>query len=455
MKYIIGLSLIIAFTLTAAKCFAQDQSIRDLDFLIGTWEVREDNDKKTWWEKCIRNVSYTLDSTYIKLEANALSSSGKQRTYLWLIHYNNQAQQFEMVSMFSNWHKIQLDILTWEADTRTLTITNNTNYAEFPERYGQLVFAEDLQSYQWRGENKYGDPNEPSIWRYLEVGKKVKPLMGHLGRPHLSPDGTQIAFVHTPDEDQVAREIYVANLIGGEVTAITDFPEAKIKKGPVWSPDGSKIAFHADLKGGAQIYVVDGDGQNLTALTNLPGYNVEPHWSPDGKKIAFNAILPDQKALMYAINGDGSGLKQLPNPEGDNWYPRLIDEQRVLFTSDLDHADFYDVYLMNQDGSQRQTLTRVKSINWFPEISPNGKYIIFHSNRDDPQLSGSGDFNLYLMNTDGSGLRQLTDWPGQELHAKWHASGKKLIFEWYQDGSKGFYLMDIDADTFTKINLVH
>ena len=164
-------------SLTALDGFAQDDpqpesSIKDLEFLIGTWDVREDNDEKTWWEEATRTVTYALDSTYIRLEAKAISSSGKKRTYQWLIHYNSKQQQFEMVSMFSNWHKIQLDILSWDQHTRTLTIVNKADYEEFPERFGQLVFAEDYRSYEWKGENKYGDVDNPSIWRYVEKGKK-------------------------------------------------------------------------------------------------------------------------------------------------------------------------------------------------------------------------------------------------------------------------------------------
>ncbi len=174
MIFLTRLLFVTVFISSVTFSFAQDQSIKDLEFLIGTWEVREDNDKKTWWEKATRIGTYTLDSTHIQLQAQAHSSSGKQRTYLWLIHYNDKDQQFEMVSMFSNWPKTQLDILTWNADDRTLTIVHNPQLEEFPQRFGQLVFSDDYQSYEWRGENKYGDPDEPSIWKYLEVGQKIE-----------------------------------------------------------------------------------------------------------------------------------------------------------------------------------------------------------------------------------------------------------------------------------------
>ena len=152
------------------------QSIKDLDFLTGEWKVKEDNSENDWWEKSTRTVQYALDSTYIVLEASAISSSGKERTYLWYIHHNSKKNQFEMVSMFSNWHKAQFDILIWEPKERKLIIKNGTdpNADEYHERYGEMVFNEDFDEYVWIGENKYGDRNNPSIWKYVEKGWRSK-----------------------------------------------------------------------------------------------------------------------------------------------------------------------------------------------------------------------------------------------------------------------------------------
>ncbi|GAB4243967.1 MAG: hypothetical protein Tsb0034_21990 [Ekhidna sp.] len=170
--------LTVALTLSISLCFSPDNqtSIRDLDFLLGKWEVREDNEDKSWWEESTRQVSYTLDSTYIRIEASAISSSGKERTYLWLIHFNPKDQQFEMISMFSNWHKIQFDILKWDKKKRTLTITSggDPGSEEYHERYGVITFQADYNSYVWKGQNKYGDPENPGIWVYTETGARLK-----------------------------------------------------------------------------------------------------------------------------------------------------------------------------------------------------------------------------------------------------------------------------------------
>ena len=80
-----------------------------------------------------------------------------------------------MTSMFSNWHKVQLDILIWDRENRKLTVRNKPGGEdEFHERFGEIIFDENFDSYIWKGENKYGDPNNPSIWKYIEKGTRIK-----------------------------------------------------------------------------------------------------------------------------------------------------------------------------------------------------------------------------------------------------------------------------------------
>ena len=280
-------------------------------------------------------------------------------------------------------------------------------------------------------------------------------LMGLIGRPHISPDGTKIVFIHAINADTDVWEIYSANIDGSNLRQLTNFPEARIKKGPVWSPDGKRIVFHGDLAEGAQIFVMDSIGQNLKQLTNLPGYNVEPHWSPDGTKIIFNQSIPsDGTVEMLMMNSDGSNITVLPNLNGQNWYPRMITNKKLLFTSDVNHTDFYDIFLMKIDSTEITQLTSTLAINWFPECSPDGKKIAFTSNRDDPELSDSGNYNIYIMDIDGTNIQRLTDMPGQELHPKWHPSGEKLIFERHNDGPLGIYLLDIQSGEIDKIQIL-
>lgn len=167
---------IIALLIMVGNVFSQEKSIADLHFLIGEWEVREDNKENGWWESSTRTGNYVLDSTYIELKSTAISSNGKARTYSWYIHFNSKTNEFEMISFFSNWHNVLFDILDWDSENRKLTIKNkkDPNSNEYHERFGEILFDESFNKYIWKGQNKYGNPNDPSIWNYIEKGHRTK-----------------------------------------------------------------------------------------------------------------------------------------------------------------------------------------------------------------------------------------------------------------------------------------
>lgn len=154
---------------------AQQKSIKDLGFLIGNWNVREDNKETNWYEESYREGRYILDSTYIELKTTTFSPN-KKRTYIWYVHLNSKTQLFEMVSIYSNWHKVQFDIIHWDFYNRKLTVKNGIDPSsrEYYERFGEIIFDEDFNSYIWNGKNKYGNPKKPNVWNYIEKGTRIE-----------------------------------------------------------------------------------------------------------------------------------------------------------------------------------------------------------------------------------------------------------------------------------------
>lgn len=228
--------------------------------------------------------------------------------------------------------------------------------------------------------------------------------------PVWSADGTKIAFVRD------GKHFYYMNADGSGETHIIS---VAFSAGPplAWSPDGAKIAFAAALtfpdlaSRKTDIYTVNLDGSNVTTLTSTPEFDFEPDWSPDGAKIAFR-----RDKDIYVINADGSRVTKLTTGytnTGPNWSP---DGSKIAFARDLlpDGEIIPDIWVMNADGSNPQALMPITSNidDSYPAWSPDGGKIAFDSKRD-------GNFEIYVINADGSTPTNLTNHAALDTSADW------------------------------------
>ena len=220
---------------------------------------------------------------------------------------------------------------------------------------------------------------------------------------------------------------------------------------PVWSPDGRSIAFVSSRNAnpdGSEIWVMNADGSNQRRLTNNPGANTAPTWSPDGRMIAFvGQTSPVTRATeIYVMNADGSDQRQLTDSLGDNldpvWSP---DSSMIAFTTGTPPGlhcgrDGKRLYVMNADGSDQLLLVDAGAGpdgNWNPTWSPDGSTIAFDSDRDGKYVESKVAFHgcgtpslhdIYLINADGSNLRQLTNNRAGNYRPVWSTDGKQISF---------------------------
>ncbi|MBW7932024.1 MAG: PD40 domain-containing protein [Gemmatimonadaceae bacterium] len=197
-------------------------------------------------------------------------------------------------------------------------------------------------------------------------------------------------------------DIYTVNRDGSNFQRLTNY-NVYTAEG-VLSPDGKKIVFTSLKDGDLDIYTMNVDGTNVKRLTNTVGYDGGPWWSPDGKKIVYRAHHPK----------DSVELKQYKD----------------LLAQGLIRPSKVELYVMNADGSDNRQVTALGGANFGPSWTPDGKKIIFASNFFAPR---SGNFELFLVDANASmagkdQLEQITFNETFDGFPMFSPDGKKLIF---------------------------
>lgn len=265
--------------------------------------------------------------------------------------------------------------------------------------------------------------------------------------PHLSPDGRTLAF-HSNRSGRQA--IWLAEAGGENPRMLYDGGDLGSDPGtPVWSPDGRSIAFAMRPVGAtddseSDVFVMDAEGRSVRRLTETPGDDSHPHWAVDGKRIYFNSAraTPDLKADwgtqwidIYSMNLDGSDVRRhtdckatctypVPSPDGF-----LVAHRRTIPTASLDWAQKpvqrnSEVFVTNLDGSGSVNVSKSPAYDGWPQWSPNGRWLLFASNRGQPPNMGQ----IFAVRADGSNLRQVTSGAISRVQPSVSFDGKLLFF---------------------------
>lgn len=244
-------------------------------------------------------------------------------------------------------------------------------------------------------------------------GGKADPRIAYTARPGTRDD----------------TQLYVANEDGSHRRKLTDTPGDKGE--PSWSPNGTRIAFSWETESQVFVYLVNVDGMGGTRLTPgvstaLVGYDA-PTWSPSGNEVAFGWV---GGGPIWIIGADGSGQRQVTpsNLFSDDpaWSP---DGTKLAFwartdggMTDLDHLD---IYLINPDGSGLRNLTNSPGFHESsPAWCPAGTRIAFVGR------TTAGGPNIHVMDADGRNLRQLTHLTTAITtdSPDWSPDGARIIF---------------------------
>jgi Tol biopolymer transport system component len=198
-------------------------------------------------------------------------------------------------------------------------------------------------------------------------------------------------------------DIFTANADGSGLTKITDNP--KYDAEPVVSSDGKQIVFGSQREGNFDVYSMNADGTNIRRLTDRMGYNGGPWYSPDNTKIVWRAWYPETAA------------------EKAQWKDCMEKNYILAFPLDL--------WIMDADGSNKRMILHNGATNFAPSWHPDGRRILFSSNMDDwrEDIKQYGhNFELYLIDLDGANLTRLTFNTTFDSFPLFSPDGKKLVW---------------------------
>jgi Tol biopolymer transport system component len=260
------------------------------------------------------------------------------------------------------------------------------------------------------------------------------------GEAYFSPHGDSIIFQALPTGKK-HYQMYTMDLREG-IPKLVSTGIGACTCG-FYRPDGEKILFASSHENGdheslpilsgnysweltpyMNIYEANLDGSSLRKVTSGPAYHAECAYSPDGKQIVY-ASNESGSMNIYISDVNGSNVRPLTRTEESyNGGPFFSpDGKWVVFRSDREEKDLLQIFIVRSDGSEEKQLTNNRHVNWAPFWHPNGKIIAYTTSKH-----GHRAYQIYLMNVETLQEFRLTESQTFEGLPSFSADGKQIAW---------------------------
>lgn len=314
--------------------------------------------------------------------------------------------------------------------------------------------------------------------------------MESVSNPRISPDGKTIVFTRGSVDimkDQAQSNLWVVDVGGERLRQLTD--GAWRDSAPIWSPDGTRLAFLSNRSGSTQIHVMWVDTRETLQVTRVERDPGALSWSPDGRHLAFTLFVPDEKPILpvklpptprgaqlakgavvvdrpsWAADGIGPTPKghphvfivdaivggtprQITSGDYNHSAPAWSADGRTMFVSGIRKPDAEylrgdsEVYAIDLATLDVRTLTDRNGPDTNPTPSPDGKWVAYTG--FDQQNFTSHLSSLYLMDANGGAKRLWAgNLPSSPSNVTWAPDGAGVYYGMQERGEENLYFVGL------------
>lgn len=208
---------------------------------------------------------------------------------------------------------------------------------------------------------------------------------------------------------------------------------------PTVSPDGRHVAYASERDGQNDIWIVDVATGREVNLSQHAADDIHPTWTPDGRRILFNSNRDDpDRYQLYTMSVGGSDVRRLTTPGITRTAATFSpDGRQIAYVVRGDEENARpEVWVMNADGTGERNLSNHPGYDGWPTWSPDGSTIVFASNRQ-------GWFQIWGISPDGSGLRRMVQSPYNDRRPFFSPDGTQLSFDRETAEARNILIVDV------------